>query len=129
MNPPVKLLQIYIDENDTWEQMPLYEVLVRRLRQLDVAGATVQTGIMGFGSHMSVHRKRLFGISDDRPIIISAIDSEEKLRRILPEVQSMVREGLIVLVDAEVIFPLPDADKIGFEAHRWEAESKAKPRS
>ena len=105
MQTPIKLLLIYCDETDVWgeTQMPLYEAIVRRLRQLDMAGATVQTGIMGFGSHLKVHRKRLFGISDDRPVIISVADNEAKLRAILPEIRSMIQEGLVLLIDAEVI--------------------------
>jgi PII-like signaling protein len=103
MATPVKMLLIYVDETDTWGQTPLYEAIIRRLRQLEVAGATAQTGIMGFGSHMRVHHKRLFGISDDRPVIISVVDDEAKLREILPEIRSMVHEGLVVLLDAEVI--------------------------
>ena len=105
MNPPVKMLVIYVDESDIWgdAHTPLYEAIVRRLRQLEIAGATVQTGIMGFGSHQKVHHKRLFGISDDRPITITAIDSESKLRKIVPEIRQMVREGLIALVDVELI--------------------------
>jgi len=103
MNPPVKLLLIFVAETDTWQQIPLYEAIVRRLRQLDIAGATVQTGIMGFGSHMKVHHKRLFGITDDRPVTISVVDNESKLRQVIPEIRSMIREGLVVLLDAEVI--------------------------
>jgi PII-like signaling protein len=103
MTAPVKMLLIYVDETDTWGQTPLYEAIIRRLRQLEVAGATAQTGIMGFGSHMRVHQKRLFGISDDRPVIISVVDSEAKLRQILPEIRGMVQEGLLVLLDAEFV--------------------------
>ena len=105
MNPPVKMLVIYVDESDIWgdAQTPLYEAIVRRLRQLEIAGATVQAGIMGFGSHQKVHRKRLFGISDDKPVVITAVDSESKLRKILPEIRGMAPEGLLVMLDAEVI--------------------------
>jgi len=103
MNPPVKLLLIFVAETDTWQQIPLYEAIVGRLRPLDIAGATVQTGIMGFGSHMKVHHKRLFGITDDRPVTISVVDNESKLRQVIPEIRSMIREGLVVLLDAEVI--------------------------
>ena len=103
MNAPVKMLLIYVDETDTWGTTPLYEAIVRRLRQLSVAGATVQAGIMGFGSHKTVHHKRLFGVSDDRPVTISVVDDEARLRAILPEIRGMVREGLVVLLDAEVI--------------------------
>ena len=105
MKPPVKMLLIFVDETDVWGEThtPLYEAIVRRLRQLDVAGATVQTGIMGFGSHQKVHRKRLFGISDDRPVAITVVDEESKIRAILPEIRGMVAEGLILLTDAELI--------------------------
>lgn len=97
----VKLLLIYIDDNDQWEDMPLYEAIVRRLRQMEVAGTTVTHGIMGFGSHMSVHRKGLFGSYDDRPVIIHVADRPEKIEEILPVVRSMVSEGLILTFDAE----------------------------
>ena len=105
MNPPIKMLIIYVDESDMWGEShaPLYEAIVRRLRQMEIAGATVQTGIMGFGSHQKVHHKRLFGISDDRPVMITAVDDEAKLRKILPEIRGMVLEGLLVLLDVEVI--------------------------
>ena len=104
MNPPVKMLVIYVDESDMWGgAQPLYEAIVRRLRQLSIAGATVQFGVMGFGSHQKVHHKRLFGISDDKPVVITTVDNEEKLRQVLPEIRGMVREGLIVLLDVEFI--------------------------
>jgi uncharacterized protein len=98
-----KMLLVFFDETDQWEQIPLYEAVVRRLRQLGLAGATVTAGIMGFGSHHQVHRKRLFGISDDRPVTVCAIDSEEKLRAAIPEIRLLVKEGLMILVDAEQI--------------------------
>ncbi len=103
MTPPIKVLMIFMDETDTWGATPLYEAVVRRLRQLGVAGATAQTGIMGFGSHMRVHHKGLFGVLDDRPVTVTAVDNEEKLRAVLPEIRGMMREGLIVLLDAEAV--------------------------
>ena len=108
MKPPVKLLLIYVDETDTWGQTPLYEAIIRRLRQLEMAGATASAGLMGFGSHKKVHHKRLFGVSDDRPIVISVVDEENKLRHVIPEIRGMVREGVVVLLDAEII-PEPEA--------------------
>ena len=105
MNPPVKMLVIYVDESDIWgaSHTPLYEAIVRRLRQLSIAGATVQFGVMGFGSHQKVHHKRLFGISDDKPVIITTVDNEAKLRQVLPEIRGMVQEGLLVLLDVEFV--------------------------
>jgi len=105
MTPPVKMLQIFLDETDLWNAQPLYEAIVRRLRQAGISGATVHHGIMGFGSHMKVHHKRLFGISDDKPVVITVVDSESKIREIVPEIRGMVKEGLVVLLDAEVIEP------------------------
>ncbi len=99
----MKMLQIYVDETDNWETTPLYEAIVRRLRQLDVAGATAHAAMMGFGSHRKVHHKRLFGVSDDRPVVITVVDTEEKLRAVIPELQRMVYEGMMVLLDAELI--------------------------
>jgi hypothetical protein len=61
--------------------------------------------MMGFGSHGKVHRKRLFGVSDDKPVMITAVDSERKIREILPEIRGMVKEGLVVLLDAELVEP------------------------
>jgi PII-like signaling protein len=60
---------------------------------------------MGFGSHGKVHHKRLFGISDDKPVTITVVDNESLIRQVLPEIRGMVREGLMVLLDAEVVEP------------------------
>lgn len=102
---PAKLLLIYVDETDTWgdEMQPLYDAIVRRLLQLGVAGATVQRGLMGFGANLRVHRPRLLGISDERPVVISVIDHEARLRSVMPELRSMIREGLVFLVDGEIL--------------------------
>jgi uncharacterized protein len=103
MKPPLKMLSIYVDETDLWETGPLYEAIVRRLRQLGVAGATVQAGVMGFGSHGKVHHKHLFGISDDKPMIVTVVDSESAIRAALPEIRAMVREGMVLLQDVEAV--------------------------
>jgi PII-like signaling protein len=99
---PVKLLLVFVDETDLWEDQPLYSAIVQRLHQLGAAGATVHMGVMGFGSHHRLHQKRLFGISDDRPVMIVVADEERKLREVLPKIRPMVSEGLILLLNAEV---------------------------
>ena len=99
-----KMLIILVDESDTWGEHPLYEGITRRLEHLDAPGATVQAGIMGFGSHHKIHRKRLFGVSDDRPISISVVADEGLLReKVIPAIRPMVTEGLILLLDVEVV--------------------------
>jgi uncharacterized protein len=102
-----KMLLVYLDENDMWEQIPLHEAVVRRLRQLGIAGATVHAGLMGYGGHHEVHRRRLFDVPGDRPVTISAIDSEEKIRGAIPEIRKLVGRTLMALMDVEVVAPEP----------------------
>ena len=103
MTPPTKMLLIFVDESDQWDEVPLYEAILRRLVKFEISGATVQVGVMGFGSHHRIHRKRLFGVSDDRPVTIIVVDDEEKLRKAIPEIRPLVKEGLLLLTDVEVI--------------------------
>jgi PII-like signaling protein len=103
MTAPVKMLLMFVNETDTWNETPLYHAIVHKLRQLNIAGATAQTGILGFGHHHRLHHKGLFGITDDRPVTIIAVDDETKIRAALPELKAMVREGLIVMLDAELV--------------------------
>lgn len=95
-------LTIYLNEADRMGDIPLHEDVVRRLLHFDLAGATVTRGLMGYGKHGKVHRKRLFGVSDDRPIIITAVDDEARIRPILTEIKAVVQEGLITLHEVEV---------------------------
>ena len=96
-------LTIYLNEADRMGDIPLHEDLVRRLLHFEIAGATVTRGVMGYGKHGKVHRKRLFGVSDDRPIVITAIDDEARIRSILTELKAVVLEGLITLHEVEVV--------------------------
>ncbi len=102
---PVKLLLIFVDETDTWgeSRVPLYEAIVERLYDLGINGATVHSGIMGFGANRRMHKKGLFGVTDDRPMTISVIDTENKIRAVLPRLKEMVVEGLLFLVDGEIV--------------------------
>ncbi len=101
----MKMLQltIYLNEADRMGDIPLHEDIVRRLLRFEIAGATVTFGMMGYGKHAKVHRKRLFGVSDDKPVIIIAVDEERRIRPILPELKSVLLEGLITLHEVEVV--------------------------
>ncbi len=105
MEAPVKMMLIFVDETDTWgeSRVPLYEAIVESLMQAGIAGATVQSGIMGFGANRQMHRKRLFGVTDERPVTITVVENEAKLRSLLPKLRSMVTEGLVFLLDGEVL--------------------------
>lgn len=98
-----KLLRIYIGEDDRWEDEPLHEAIVKKLRMMDIAGATVYRGVIGYGAQNRVHRPGFLGLSKDLPIMLSVIDTEEKIRGVLPVLDEMVDEGLIALSDVEII--------------------------
>jgi PII-like signaling protein len=99
-----KMLRIYIGDNDRWEGEPLHEAIVKKLRMMDIAGATVYHGVMGYGAQQRLHKKSgWLGLSTDLPIMISIIDAEEKIRKVLPILDEMVDEGLVVLSDVEII--------------------------
>ena len=75
---------------------------MERLRELHIAGATVLRGIEGFGAHAHLHTTRLLRLSEDLPILIEVVDSEERLQAVLPELDRMVDDGLITLERVEV---------------------------
>ena len=106
MTAPVKLLLMFVNESDRWNDMPLYQAIVDRLRHLHMAGATAEAGLLGFGHHTRIHHKGLFGIADDRPITITVVAEEARIRAALPELRSMIDEGLILLLDAELVADL-----------------------
>ena len=99
------LLRIFIGESDRdpGGDAPLYEAIVRRARQAHLAGATVLKGPMGFGRHSLVHSAKLLELSTDLPVVIEIVDSEEKVRAFLPEVDALVTEGLVTLETVRII--------------------------
>jgi hypothetical protein len=98
-----KMLRIHFGEDDKWEGRPLYEAIVERCRQLDIAGATVFRGIEGYGASTLIHRPHTFRFSSDSPILVQVIDTEEKIQKLIPVLDSMISEGLIAMSDVEVI--------------------------
>jgi len=98
-----KMMRIYIGESDKWQDKPLYEALVRAMRANDLAGVTVYRGILGYGAHRRVHKDKPFSLSRDASLMLSVVDTEEKLTAFLPIVDKMVQEGLVVLSDADII--------------------------
>lgn len=103
MEGKAKLMRIYIGESDQWQGKPLHEALVHAMRAHDLAGVTVYRGIMGYGAHRRVHKDRPLHLSYDDSIMLSVVDTEEKLQTFLPTVDQMVLEGLIVLSEVDII--------------------------
>jgi len=97
------LLRIYLGESDHWHGKPLYQAIVERLRERGLAGATVLRGIEGFGAKQHLHTTRILSLSEDLPVLIEAVDSEEKIRAIIPEIDEMLGDGLMTLEKVEVI--------------------------
>jgi PII-like signaling protein len=98
-----KLMRIYIGENDKWNGKPLYEAIVSGLRAHDIAGVTVYRGILGYGANRRIHKDAALSLSHDRPILLSIVDTEEKLKAFMPILDQMVQQGLVVLSDVDVI--------------------------
>ena len=98
-----KLLRIFIGEADKWHGQPLYEAIVHLAKKEGMAGATVLKGFLGFGCKSHLHTAKLLRLSEDLPIIIEMVDSEEKINRFLPHLDAMVHEGLITLEKANVV--------------------------
>lgn len=99
------LLRIFIGESDREKgrDRPLYEAIVYRAREAQLAGATVLKGPMGFGRHSRLHTAKLLELSTDLPIVIEIVDAEEKVRAFLPVVDELVTEGLVTLEAVRVL--------------------------
>jgi uncharacterized protein len=97
------LLRIFIGESDKWHGRPLYEAIVLKARELHLAGATVLRGPMGFGASSRLHTAKILRLSEDLPMVIEIVDSQEKIDELLPHIESMVTEGLVTLERVQVI--------------------------
>jgi len=98
-----KLLRIYMGEADRWNGEPLYDAIVKQLRMMDISGATVYRGILGYGTKGHTHKERFLHMSHDMPIMIAVIDAAEKLEQATDTIESMMQDGLIVTSDVDII--------------------------
>jgi PII-like signaling protein len=98
-----KMMRIYIGEADKWKDKPLHLALVEAMRANDIAGVTVYRGILGYGANRRVHKDKPLHLSHDSSIMLSVVDTEQKLRDFLPIVDRMVEEGLVVLSNVDII--------------------------
>jgi PII-like signaling protein len=98
-----KLLRIFFGEADRWKDEPLYDAIVKRLRMMDVAGATVYKGILGYGVKGHTHKQNRLHTNRDLPMMISVVEAEEKLGPITEAVEEMLMDGLIVVSDVDIV--------------------------
>src|SRR4030095_8109935 len=97
------LLRIFIGENDRHEHRPLHEAIVLKARELHLAGATVLRGPMGFGHSSRLHTSKILRVSEDLPLVIEIVDSEEKINALLPVLEGMLGSGLVTLEKVQVL--------------------------
>ena len=94
-----KLLRLHFGESDQYNGKPLYEAIVNRCKELKIAGATVFRGLEGYGETAEIHRHHL--IKKDQPIVVTIVDTQENLARLIPEVEEMMDTGMIATSDVD----------------------------
>jgi len=98
-----KLVRIYMGESDKWNGEPLYDAMVKHLRAMDISGATVYRGLMGYGVTGETHKEGFLHMSRDLPVMVSVVESAEKIDAVMDAIEGMMSEGLIVISDVEFI--------------------------
>jgi PII-like signaling protein len=98
-----KLMRIFLGEADRLNGEPLYDAIVKRLRLMDIAGATVYRGILGYGVKGHTHKQNLLHTSRDLPIMISVVETEDKLAAAAEAVEQMLQDGLIAISDVDIV--------------------------
>ena len=97
------LLRIFIGETDRYHGKPLYEQIILKAKELNLAGGTVLRGIMGYGANSRVHTAKLLRLSEDLPVVVEIVDTEDNLARLLPFLDETVSDGLVTLEKVRVI--------------------------
>jgi len=97
------LLRIFLGEDDKHERQPLYEAIVLKAREMQLAGATVLRGPMGFGHSSHLHTTKILRLSQDLPIVVEIVDSREKIDAFLPVLDDMMSSGLVTLERVQVL--------------------------
>jgi PII-like signaling protein len=96
-------LTVFVGETDQWHHHPVYAEIVHRAHEAGLAGASVLRGIEGYGSSGRVHTSRILSLGEDLPVAVVVVDTEEKVRAFLPQLDELVRDGLAVLDPVEVV--------------------------
>lgn len=98
-----QLLRVFIGEDDKYKGKPLYEVIVEKARELNLAGATVMKGTMGYGAHSRLHTSKVLRLSESLPVVIEIVDKEERINLLLPFIDEHVKEGLVTIEEIKII--------------------------
>jgi uncharacterized protein len=104
------LLRVFFGEDDKFESLPLYEAIVLKAREMGLGGATVLRGHIGFGQSSLIHTTKILRLSQDLPIVVEIVDSQEKIETFLPILDGMMRSGLVTTEKVQVRQYGPDAE-------------------
>jgi PII-like signaling protein len=96
-------LSIFIGGEDMWHHKPLFHEIVKRAREAGLAGASVLRGIEGYGASSRIHTDRILDLAENLPVVVLIVDTEERIRAFLPELDELVAEGMVVLDEVEAI--------------------------
>ena len=97
------LLRIFLGEDDRFQHQPLYEAIVLKAREQQLAGATVLRGPMGFGQSSRLHTAKILRLSENLPVIVEIVDSKEKIDAFLPLLDPMMGSGLVTMETLRVL--------------------------
>jgi uncharacterized protein len=97
------LLRIFFGEDDRYQHRPLHEAIVLKARELQLGGATVLRGHMGFGHSSHIHTSKILRLSEDLPVIVEIVDSKEKIDTFLPVLDEMMTSGLVTIEKVQVL--------------------------
>jgi PII-like signaling protein len=98
-----RALRIFIGEDDRDGGRPLYEAIVLKAREMHMAGATVLRGALGFGHSSRLHTTKVLRLSEDLPLVVEIVDSEEKIAAFLPELDKLMTSGLVTIATVRVL--------------------------
>lgn len=96
-------LTAYVGEFDQWSHRPLYTEIVHRAHASGLAGASVFRGVEGFGASNTIHTSRMLALSEDLPMVVTIVDTEEKVRAFLPQLDELIGEGMVVIESVEAV--------------------------
>ncbi len=101
-------LTAYVSESARHEHKPLFEAILELLHREGISGATVAHGTAGYGADKQLHTIKILRLSNDLPVIVTAIDTREKIDAVIPKLDAMIEKGLLTIEDIKIVFHRPE---------------------